>query len=342
MAGNGFPNTLVGKTYSDFPPFFQEWLANQEILPYEEQLDLLAKYEETGDIKYRNEFLLQYARLIAKICFHFRNKGVPKEDLFQEGFLALYKGYEKFDTDRGVKFGTYTANWMKQYMQKLIFEQARSVQLPSYLHGALVIVYRAEIRLFQKGVAEPTDQEIIEEVGEEEELWKIRRALEYRGPLVLSLEHPQLNSRDSFDESLTLRDILSDSSFENDPETRILAKEQLDLHCHKIKEILRKVETLRSKRNIFMFKLRYGLDGSLEMNTFQMVADFFEVSRQRVEQVIKKILTRFKLIIIDPTTNKKIDKFEEEIETVKRLRELVDLNEDIWTYIYRAIFNHEG
>ena len=45
-------------------------------------------------------------RLVIYVATRFRDRGVPFMDLIQEGNLGLMRAIEKFDPQRGVKFGT--------------------------------------------------------------------------------------------------------------------------------------------------------------------------------------------------------------------------------------------
>lgn len=57
-------------------------------------------------------------RLVLKIAHDFCGRGLPIEDLVQEGNLGLMTAARKFDPRKGAKFSTYCAIWIKQRMYR--------------------------------------------------------------------------------------------------------------------------------------------------------------------------------------------------------------------------------
>lgn len=60
------------------------------------------------------EIYQTYLPLVKSIACKYKEKGVPFEDLIQEGFLGLLEAKEKFDPSRKVKFSTYAYYWIKK------------------------------------------------------------------------------------------------------------------------------------------------------------------------------------------------------------------------------------
>jgi len=341
MAGRSFPKPRVSNSYADFPPYFREWLDNHKVLPDSEQMKMLDDYNKTGDIELLNNFLLQFVLLIAKNCYSFLGYGIPKTDLFQEGFLRLYKGTEKFDPSLGIKFSTYVKNWVKEGMQKTLQRQRQVVPMPAHIHVAIVQIYRAEIRLFQKGIENPTDEEILEEIKEEkkdkDKLRNIKSALKYRIRSIISFESPHTNSQLPFEEGLPLKDIMPDRSTLDDSENLIATREEFIRCCVRIQKTIKKASRIFGPRNAQILALRYGLDGTFEGKSMRTLAEKFKVSWQRIEQIEKKTLNHLKLVAIDPKTHEKRNLFAIEISKLEYLCELIEVK-DPWNIAEKIIF----
>jgi len=76
----------------------------------------------------------------------FRGRGVPYDDLVQEGTLGLMQAVERFEPARGVKFSTYAAWWIRGALIDAL-GQAPAIRLPDKARRGLAAVKRAEHEL---------------------------------------------------------------------------------------------------------------------------------------------------------------------------------------------------
>jgi RNA polymerase sigma factor (sigma-70 family) len=73
-------------------------------------------------------------------------RGLPHEDLLQEGTLGLNRGCEKFDPSRGYKLSTYLVPWIQQAMGRLLDHEGGPVRLPGQVGSALAQVTSGWVR----------------------------------------------------------------------------------------------------------------------------------------------------------------------------------------------------
>lgn len=71
------------------------------------------KIERSG-LRARDRMVSGNMRLVVYVATKYQNRGVPLEDLIQEGSMGLVTGTEKFDPTRGYTFSTYAFWWIRQ------------------------------------------------------------------------------------------------------------------------------------------------------------------------------------------------------------------------------------
>ena len=86
----------------------------------------------------KHKFLSSNIKLVMKIARTYNSHfSFCYEDIVSEGMLGLAKGVHKFDIDRGVKFATFAAFWIKQGILRAFQNKARNVRLPVGLQQRL-------------------------------------------------------------------------------------------------------------------------------------------------------------------------------------------------------------
>lgn len=65
-----------------------------------------------------NQIVNEYLPLVKSIARKY--KGIPQEDLIQEGLLGLIQAFRKFDPAREVKFSTFATYYIRKYILKAV------------------------------------------------------------------------------------------------------------------------------------------------------------------------------------------------------------------------------
>jgi len=90
------------------------------LLSREHEHDLAMRWRHNRDEAALHELVGAYARLVISIASRFRNYGLPLGDLIQEGNVGLMQAAARFEPERGVRFSTYAAWWIRSAMQDFI------------------------------------------------------------------------------------------------------------------------------------------------------------------------------------------------------------------------------
>jgi len=103
-------------------------------LTREEELEISTRWRNSGDEKAKDALVRAHLRYVVAIALKYRRYGLPLSDLIAEGNFGVVHALGKFEPERGNRFVTYAAYWIRAYMLNYII---RSWSLVSAGSGAL-------------------------------------------------------------------------------------------------------------------------------------------------------------------------------------------------------------
>src|SRR5882672_6445023 len=120
----------------------------------------LARLIEKGDKKAREEMIRSNLRLVISIAKRYNNLGIPLSDLIEEGNIGLMRAVDKFDPEKGFRFSTYAAWWIKQGISRSIIDQGKMIRVPVYMNEEILKYKKAIEALTHKLKRKPRVGEI--------------------------------------------------------------------------------------------------------------------------------------------------------------------------------------
>jgi len=85
-------------------------------LSREEEAELARAYRDHGDQRAAARLCLANLRHVVSIAIGYRRYGIPLADLIAEGNFGIVHAIRKYDPERGNRFVTYAAYWIRAYV----------------------------------------------------------------------------------------------------------------------------------------------------------------------------------------------------------------------------------
>jgi RNA polymerase primary sigma factor len=139
-------------------------ISRTPLLTVAEECDL-AERIKMGDEEARSHLIRANLRLVVKIARDYSGYGVSLNDLISEGNIGLMQAVERFDPEKGGKFSTYGAWWIKQSVKRALANQSKTIRLPVHMVDKIARMRRIAAMLAEALGREPTDDEIAAELG---------------------------------------------------------------------------------------------------------------------------------------------------------------------------------
>ncbi len=246
-----------------------------------EQEVTLSRKALRGDTAAREAMIRANLRLVITIAKRYNHLGLPMMDLIEEGNLGLIKAVSKFNPNKGYRFSTYAAWWIRQYITRAIANQGKLVRIP---------VYMIETISKWKKVSE----QLTHKLGRKPKLREIAQAMEL--PVRKVKEISELMSKtSSLDTPIgeegegEFIDLLEDDRSPSASEgiSQVLQQESV------VKLLAR-----MSERERKIIQMRYGLhDGA--PHTLKEIAGQMNITRERVRQIENVALRKLRTMMAE-------------------------------------------
>jgi|GEM_PF-474905 len=273
----------MSKESGDIMKTYMQEIGEFPLISRKEEIECAALIA-AGSIEAKHKLIQANLRLVVKISHDFKGGSLSLLDLISEGNIGLIRASEKFDPEKGAKFSSYAAWWIKQGMRRALTEKSRTIRIPVATAGKIAKVKRIT-------------RELSDELGRAASLEEIAEKADVSARTVrvyqfVCWDAEYIHAPISKGEDGTYEQFLGDGGpnpFDN-------------LESSDDGYLLRKgFETLDQRERDILIK-RYGLDGT-RPKTLEQTSRYIGRTRERVRQIQNHALKKIKKFIRDPPEN---------------------------------------
>lgn len=220
----------------------------------------------------RNRMVQSNLRLVISVAKKFRNRGLPMEDLVNEGNVGLMNAVDRFDPCVGSRFSTYASYWIDQAIRRAVQNATQMIHIPSYL-------------MEQIGHMKLAHRELSEKLGNEPSLEELAR-------------HMKISPRKAGAISMAIRACTCPTQAATDengapvtsslPDRRTPAPGE-SLFTQSDADFVTRLLSCITDREATVLRMRYGLsDNNGRRMTLKEIGDAVGLTRERVRQIEKE------------------------------------------------------
>ena len=256
----------------------------QPLLERDYEAQLAQRWRNDDDQKAMHELVMAYARLVVAAASKYRHYGLPVGDLIQEGNVGLMQAAGRFEPERGVRFSTYAAWWIRASIQDHILRNWSIVRTgTTAAHKSLFFrLKRLRARIGEADGGPLSDegrQKIAETIGVNVNDVVL---MEQR----LSGPDASLNMPLSAESDSEAQNFLADTR--PDPEEVVASMHDAKILSERLNEALNE---LTPRERLIIFRRRLNDEGA----TLEQLGGALGVSKERVRQLEHRALKKLRV-----------------------------------------------
>ena len=247
------------------------------LLTLEQEQALGRKIIAENDPQAREHLVRSNLRLVVNIAKKYANRGMTLGDLIEEGNLGLIKAVDYYDPERGTRFSTNAAWWIKQGIKRALLANIQPVHIPTYMVALINSWRRTAAELENKLGRPPEIKEMADAMQIPQRKSKIiNDIVEILGSI------RDTAGGDGADEGQMIEASLPTQGTAR-PEDSLIEDEEKAKALKMLGQI--------DPREAEIMKLHYGLDGNKPL-TLKEIGAKLDLTRERIRQLQHSALTK--------------------------------------------------
>jgi len=225
----------------------------------------------------REQLVRSNLRLVVNIAKKYGDRGIGLGDLIEEGNLGLIRAVDYFDPNRGVRFSTYAAWWIKQSIKRALLENIQPLHIPTYM-VALINQWRHTASELESTLGKMPSAEEMADIMH----LPLRKAKVVNRIVEFLSSAGESCGGDEPEEDQMLEAILEDPNGGRPEDALVAVEEKL-----KALKLLNEIDP----READVLRSHYGLDGRKPMS-LKEIGKKLGLTRERIRQIRRDALTK--------------------------------------------------
>lgn len=220
----------------------------------------------------RDRMVQANLRLVISVAKQFRNRGLPMEDLVNEGNVGLMNAVDRFDPTVGSRFSTYATYWIDQAIRRAVQNSSQMIHIPSYLMEQISHMKLAMREMEEKLGRPPT----VNEVAMHMEISARRASAIQQAIRACTCPKEETNNEEGQSWTSTIADERTRT-----PDEEIFTKSESDFVSAMLDRI--------TEREATVLKMRYGItQKNGKRMSLKEIGQEVGLTRERVRQIEKE------------------------------------------------------
>lgn len=214
-------------------------------------------------------------RLVVSIAREYTGRGVPLQDLIQEGSIGLITAAKKFDHTMQTRFSTYATKWIRRGVTRSILNHAGLIRVPVHTAEAMRKILAVQNKLRQELERDPDVEELARQCDIPAE--KVEKLLKLL-PEVGSLDTAVGDNEDSLGQ--LLENLEAPQPYE-------------ELVRRELKQTMDDLLGRLDERQQLLLRLRFGMEDG-NCYSLEFAGERLGVSKERARQLEKQALDKLR------------------------------------------------
>jgi len=241
-----------------------------QVLTESREKEVIARIKD-GEKAALNVLLTCNLRFVVSIARKYQNKGLSLLELINEGNLGLYKAAKKFNGDKGVRFISYAVWWIRQSIQKALFDQANNIKVPP---NKIALYNRFKVAMAKLGDFEKA-MDLPEFAEAREEIVSVIGKLS-----AISLSSPVQKDDGEGDSVNSLVDTIG-----------VKPNQEEESERHELRTVIDNLLSLMTDKEETVLRMYYGI-GCLKEYTLDEIGQELKLTKERVRQIKNRALRK--------------------------------------------------